>query len=428
MGTWLQRKWNAMNAKKFEAEIILNNMEQNGYTKDYLAIQWNEQVIYQTKPLKKQSKAWANKEIEEILLLSQNLDTYKKECNRLESMIETGIYEENITLYIIQENLEELQEKISKTKKAISNKRAKLSVDGRLNLTKLLNNEFLKLRMNALALKQRIRDRLRMRKFELENMERAYRSSINEAKLQKHVHQQIKRKEPGIQSLVRNYNKACVQLESMIAQKKAPRGAIAPLPIIMEGLFKLDVDDNIWQDIGFDDDENETIEIPDWLGKEDVRKGIKALLEYNRCIEEERRLIEEKKSMIQWFREEWVVIIKAIGQMSEDINVLYQLKQRKQFLLRLYLSWELPVRGIPGENNTLWGPTKEEIIKAKKYETTQSVLYKEYTNEVADIEMELEDDNEYEDEHDNNDDVITDFEDGDEAELLDQIEEDLSTL
>jgi hypothetical protein len=52
-----------------------------------------------------------------------------------------------------------------------------LGVDGRLSLTRLREDPYLQLRMNAQILKRRIRERLRHRKFELERLERAYRCS-----------------------------------------------------------------------------------------------------------------------------------------------------------------------------------------------------------------------------------------------------------
>jgi len=158
--------------------------------------------------------------------------------------------------------------------------------------------------MNALALKQRVHDRLHYRKFELENIERDYRNTINHAKLEAHTNQQIKHKEPGIQTLARKYNTLCQSLEEKIKLKKGPLGAIAPLPIEMDRLFKLDVDDNIWQDIGLTDNNDEDLDIPAWLGDECVRAGIKSLLELDHCKEERNRLISECISMRQWLREE----------------------------------------------------------------------------------------------------------------------------
>ncbi|KII83461.1 hypothetical protein PLICRDRAFT_84861, partial [Plicaturopsis crispa FD-325 SS-3] len=107
--------------------------------------------------------------------------------------------------------------------------------------------------MNARALKKRIRDRLRQRKFELERLEREYRNTVNEKNLRSHAKDRVKSREPGIVSLTRSYNALCEQLASLIRKGKALPGAVPPTPIDREGLFKLDVDDDIWQDIGLDE-------------------------------------------------------------------------------------------------------------------------------------------------------------------------------
>jgi len=85
--------------------------------------------------------------------------------------------------------------------------------------------------------------------------------------------------EVKIQVLARKYNKLCDELAELIRKKNAPRGAVVPLYIDMETLFKLDVDDDIWQDVGLTDDIDTLHSIPSWLGDENVRQGIKALLE-----------------------------------------------------------------------------------------------------------------------------------------------------
>ncbi|KAF9503047.1 hypothetical protein BS47DRAFT_1310309, partial [Hydnum rufescens UP504] len=47
------------------------------------------------------------------------------------------------------------------------------------------------------------------------------------------------------------------------------KNAIIPPPIDMKGLFGLDVNNDIWQDIGLADDEFDGT-VPPWLGDEDV--------------------------------------------------------------------------------------------------------------------------------------------------------------
>jgi len=241
-------------------------------------------------------------------------------------------------------------------------------------LIKLLDNEFLKLQMKALALKQRIRDQLRQQKFELENLERAYRKTVNHLKLEKHAQSQLRRKEPGIQTTAKKYNKLCSDLSKMIEKHAAPRGAIAPLPIELDSLFKLDVDDDIWQDIGLTDETDEMIAIPAWLGNNDVRDGIKALLEYDRCAEEIKRVKHECVCMQEWFYEEWMTVEQAIED-TADINILFQLHKHRDYLLQLCVTWELAVRGISCDmSKKEWGPSLEEMKKAYRYKFEKQVI------------------------------------------------------
>ena len=259
-----------MDTKMKEAEEVLSEIYEKGYTEAVLCEEWKQQVIEQTKPLKQQSSGLADRQIREILALRNNFDEYKAQIEELEGMILSGNYSEETSFDEVQDNLEEYKTKLAKLQTSISNKKNQLSVDGRLNLSKLIGNVFLKQRMNALALKQRLCDRLCHRKFELENMEHAYHNTVNHAKLEAHTQQQVKCKEPGIQTLARKYNALCNLLVDMIKSKKAPLGAVAPLPIEMEGLFKLDVDDDIWQDVGLTDEHDENVDIPAWLGDEHV--------------------------------------------------------------------------------------------------------------------------------------------------------------
>ena len=80
----------------------------------------------------------------------------------------------------------------------------------------MIGNTFLKQRMNALALKQTLCDRLHNRKFELENIACAYCNTVNYAKLETNTKRQMKRKEPGIQKLAQKYNTLCKELADII--------------------------------------------------------------------------------------------------------------------------------------------------------------------------------------------------------------------
>ena len=73
---------------------------------------------------------------------------------------------------------------------------------------------------------------------------------FSEKKLHDYTDASVKHMEPGIQKLAISYNNLCIQMKALIHQKKAPEGSVASLPIPKDGLFKLDVDDDIWEDVG----------------------------------------------------------------------------------------------------------------------------------------------------------------------------------
>ena len=124
----------------------------------------------------------------------------------------------------------------------------------------------------------------------------------------------IKRREPTILKLVASYNNLCGELQSMIRLRKAPPGAIAPQPIPSKGIFQLDVDSDIWQDVGL---EEPCANPPQWLANESVRKGIRLMLEVDRCNEEERRLSRERSVLQEWFAMEWLSVQNALKNAGE---------------------------------------------------------------------------------------------------------------
>ena len=128
----------------------------------------------------------------------------------------------------------------------------------------------------------------------------------------------MKRREPAILKLSQTYNSLCKQMAQLIEEHRAPQSAVAPEPIKSDGLFKLDVDDDIWQDIGLEDDisvggeSSHSPPVPRWLGDESVRSGIKAQLTVDRCKEELDRLSLERCILQQWMQEEWRNLENAV--------------------------------------------------------------------------------------------------------------------
>ncbi|KAI6154686.1 hypothetical protein BKA82DRAFT_135140 [Pisolithus tinctorius] len=100
----------------------------------------------------------------------------------------------------------------------------------------------------------------------------------------------------------------------MIQLQKAPPGAIAPPPIPSKGIFQLDVDSDIWQDVGIEEGYPDP---PGWLADEGVCKGIRLMLEVDHCNEEERRLSREQTILQEWFSVEWQSVEAAQNNAGE---------------------------------------------------------------------------------------------------------------
>ncbi|KAG6904125.1 hypothetical protein DXG01_012428, partial [Tephrocybe rancida] len=159
---------------------------------------------------------------------------------------------------------------------------------------------------------------------------------------------------------------------SGLTTKVQPRGAICPKQLELKGIFDLDVDDTIWEDIGLE--EGTPAAPPPWLADEDVRAGIKAMLEQDRCLEEEVRLQHECRSMRVWLSEEWRLVNLALG--TDDESLAYHLRLRRSLLLRLCSQWQLSVHSLDfGDIMSLpdWGPSVEDILNFRNMQKTALV-------------------------------------------------------
>jgi hypothetical protein len=109
--------------------------------------------------------------------MEKSLESHKKTVSKLENLLLSRL--ETVDVVDLDIQLDEARTKCAHISDTLQRRKAALGVDHRAMLTRLTNNAFLRIRMNARALKKRLRDRLRQRKFELERLERAYRHTIN---------------------------------------------------------------------------------------------------------------------------------------------------------------------------------------------------------------------------------------------------------
>lgn len=165
-----------------------------------------------------------------------------------------------------------------------------LGIAGNQSVTHLSHSVYINERMNARAIKERLRQLLRDRKFELTIVERVARRHTNAQKTGTHTQSAITHCAKNIIAILQQYNTSCAVLTKMIKSKRVPKHTVAPLPIPAECLFCLDVDDEVWQDIGLDDMHPDATLPPKWLSDINIWEGIRGMLELDRCIEEKGQL------------------------------------------------------------------------------------------------------------------------------------------
>ena len=122
------------------------------------------------------SKNKGRKAVQAILVLETSLADKRKEISKLEKTLING---DPFDISELSEQLDDARRHFAALDQGLRRKRAALGVGEQQDLKKLQQDAFLCMRMNALALKERIRDRLRQRKFEIEKLERNYRHSTN---------------------------------------------------------------------------------------------------------------------------------------------------------------------------------------------------------------------------------------------------------
>ncbi|KAG6904977.1 hypothetical protein DXG01_005855 [Tephrocybe rancida] len=248
--------------------------------------------------------------VKELIQLRKTRDGLKKRQHKYNALIE----DENTPLDEYTEaktKLESVCLRLRDLTTKIQDKQSALGVADRARLEKLLNDPFLTAQMNALALKQRLRDRLRSRKFELDQLECSFHKQVNDQKVDAHTAASVRSRKPAILKVARSYNTLCNTMEQLLKKGKAPHGTICPKPLELKGIFDLDVDDMIWEDIGLEEG-TPAAPLP-WLADKDVHAGIKALLERDRCLEEQVCLRHECRSMHVWLSEEWRIVNLALG-------------------------------------------------------------------------------------------------------------------
>ncbi|KIJ42045.1 hypothetical protein M422DRAFT_229336 [Sphaerobolus stellatus SS14] len=342
----MKRKYKACDKRMKEAKKILQHTRVDDATAKR---EWALQVEAQTAKLKRQSKNAADKEIEGIIdlreeqeelrtqlqtLLTNEKTRLEGRLKRLRQRLQKSSASEDVP--ITTEDIEATHEALKLVEERLAAAERSLGVPEDADLKALRGNVFLRHRVNARAVKERIRSKVVAHKFERGRLERVYRNHVMHDKDHQQAKTLLKRTQNSVSTLVSKFNHLVEQMEDLQRRKIAPAGVRVPARLQVKPLFRLDVDDNIWNDDGLLDEDGE---VPEWLGNQNIRDAIPAYLEKMRVIEERERLDTEVKAVQRWLQAETTALLNAKTRVADDKLLLFQIDMRLRALWNISEHW-----------------------------------------------------------------------------------------
>ena len=111
--------------------------------------------------------------------MRQLLDNLDATIGALENRIIQSDPSHDISADDVVSQLQQAREKRASAVASLRRKSSALGITQRTNLTRVMKDDFARLRMAAYLLKQRIRNKLQQRKFEIRHREQSYRNAVN---------------------------------------------------------------------------------------------------------------------------------------------------------------------------------------------------------------------------------------------------------
>lgn len=196
---WLSKKYAQAKQKRSKIRAELANVRKGGevgLTDGELREEHRKQVVAQTKPLPRkheplshdlfadlgrpgQDKNAGKKAIEVVLEMERAIDKIADELAEVMKKVDLVDTIEGVAeLETQRQGLFEME---TRYRERIGRLMAQLGVQERTEVIKLKNDKFVKLRVNAFALLSRVRQKMRSRRFELDRLERSFRTAVNGA-------------------------------------------------------------------------------------------------------------------------------------------------------------------------------------------------------------------------------------------------------
>lgn len=136
-----------------------------------------------------------------------------------------------------------------------------------------------------------------------------YHTSLDHS-TREHVQDALSRRAPNIKNICKKYDALQRKCEK-IPRDRRPPGAIVPPKLDIDEASKLDIDSDIWFDIGLHNKDEFKDGVPDWLADEKTQLGIRAMHQVLNCEAELDRCHQERTTLQTWYIDEHAATVLA---------------------------------------------------------------------------------------------------------------------
>ncbi|OSD02619.1 hypothetical protein PYCCODRAFT_1410600 [Trametes coccinea BRFM310] len=330
LGAWIRSRFK--NGVEAREAVAMAHLLACGVSTEELRAQWSLQQSSQLAS-RPHAPARLKRELDSVLSLQAELDTIEKHLSTVQdSILVSGANP------ISQGFVDSLRRSHAHTVKKVEEFYVSLNVtDHGFPELKNLPLEFVRTLLIARDLKINIRKRAIGSFFEWDKLDRAAggRDQPLGTKLHQQTRKAIAKRTPALMTAIRKFNTYCDTLKTVYnAEWNFPLPQHLPTE-----LGALREDTSLLTDVWITP--TETDMPPRWLDDPQVRSGIRALLNKDRCQEERRRLGQEADNLCRWYGRELAAVELAL-RMPQNSQIAFLLQQKKDELLLLKARWRTP--------------------------------------------------------------------------------------
>src|SRR5258707_12306517 len=149
---------------------------------------------------------------------------------------------------------------------------------------------------NLHVLKDQLHRKLQAQKAKLGRLDHQHGQREVDQSLCSQIEKVVKKWSTGINSMLQKYNEKLRSLVSLQGKGGIPLDKWLPPELKKDGLYSLDVDQDIWQDYDLSNFE----ELPKWIIDPTVKDGIPLTQSIRSCCSEKKQCIAEQWNLCQW--------------------------------------------------------------------------------------------------------------------------------